>query len=225
VGTLKYPKLNAPDMKFAKNGVGSFSAKIILTGDEAAPLIKRIDELAAQALVEGKAALEEKIASAKGEAKGKAKKALAEFALTDKPYKPCYDDEGEANGNYEFNFKMSSQYTDKDGKVKKLSPTAFDAKGQKLDPMPDIWGGTRARVSGHYNPFATALGAGCALRLAGVKIITLVAGGSGRSADSMGFGGEEEGYSAPERDEFPEGGDDAPSGDGSPTPPPGEEDF
>lgn len=201
LGILKYPKLKEPDMKFAKNGVGSFNAKIILEGEAANAIIKRIDELAESKLAEGIAALEAKLAEAKGPAIGKAKKALAEFGLTDKPYKECFDDQGEPNGSYEFNFKMASQYVDKKDVVHKLFPSVFDAKGKRLNPVPDIWGGTKAYVSGHYNPFATALGAGCALRLSAVKIIDLVSGGQGKSADAFGFGGEEEGYSAPEKEE------------------------
>lgn len=215
VGTLKYPKLNEPDTKFKDTGV--YQTKLVLTADEAAPIVARMEELAKKQLVETTADLEEKIKAAKGEAKGKLKKALAELKIADSPAKPCFDDDGEPNGDIEFNFKMNAQRTDKKtNKVIKMSPKFFDAKGVEIKNIPSVWGGTKARVSAQYVPFYTPVaGCGVALRLSALKIIELVSGGGGTAKDH-GFGDEEEGYAADAaaKSESSTAGDDAGSTDG-----------
>lgn len=216
VGTLKYPKLNEPDTKFKDTGI--YQAKLILTADEAAPIMARMKELTEKQLAETKVELEAKIKDAKGEAKGKAKKALAELVLADSPAKPCFDDEGEPNGDIEFNFKMNAQRTDKKTqKIIKMVPKFFDAKGVEIKNIPQVWGGTKARVSAQYVPFYTQkAGVGVSLRLNALKIIELVSGNSGTAADH-GFGDEEEGYAADAEarsDSTKPAGDDAGSDDG-----------
>lgn len=194
-GILKYPRLNEADYKFKKD-TGEYSTKMIVSGEIADAIRPQIEAVAKQALAEAKAKLEEKVASGKGEEKGKAKKKLAELKLADLPMKPVYNDDGDETGEYELHFKMNASYKNKKEEVVKISPGIFDAKGTKLvgKAIPSIWGGTVARVSAELQPWfmESENKAGCKLRLSGVQVIELKTGG-GKSAGDHGFG-EEEGY-------------------------------
>lgn len=196
-GTAVYPRLNQPDVKFKPEG--EYSAKIRLSEEDAAPLIKQIEELVAAAY----AAEQERLIAA-------GKKAAAKtLKYADKPYKMVMDAEGDETGEVEFNIKMKAQYTRKDGSVVKLEPKLFDA-ATPPNPLPkstQIWGGSQIKVAGELNPFATAIGVGMSLRLSAVQVIKLVSGSGGGDASSFGFGGEEGGFEA-EGSEFNEKSDD-----------------
>lgn len=194
VGTLVWPKLNAPD---EYKGKKSYTAKIRLSAEDSAALIEKIEDELRRYWPIAKAELEKKVADAKtGPDKAKAKKALAEMAEAEKSYKPAYDDEGNETGEYEFNFKMPDHFVStKDKKPVYMKPDLFDAKGQLLKSPPEIWGGTTACVAGEFRPFSMPIGVGVSLRLKAVQIISLASGGGGqRSADSYGFGKQEGGY-------------------------------
>jgi hypothetical protein len=192
IGIAVYPRLNAPDTKYKPEG--EYSAKIRLSEDDAAPLMKRIDELAAAKFDEEKNLLLE----------AKKMSAYKTLKMTDLPYKAVFDSEGEETGEVEFNVKMKAQYTAKDNTVVKMTPRLFDASTppQPLAPSVQIWGGSLIKVAGEFNPFATKIGVGVSLRLSAVQVITLVTGGSkGSDAGSFGFEGEADGYqSAVEKD-------------------------
>lgn len=182
-GTFVFPKLNTPDTKFKAEG--EYQVRLRMGADDAAPIMAKIDEMADAALAEAKAELV------------KAKKGAAAAKLTlakDKPYRPTMDPEtGEETGDIEFNFKMkASGVAAATGKPWERSPKVFSASGAELKgtAIPSIWGGTVGRVSGEYNPFCTAIGAGVSLRLNAVQILSLVTKGGG-DAGTFGFGAEE----------------------------------
>jgi hypothetical protein len=197
-GVLVWPKLKEAD---EYKGKKHYSAKIRLSGELAAPLIAKIDAAIEKSLPDVQAELKAKLAEATtGKAKAAAKKALEELSEASKPYRAAVDNEGEETGEYEFNFKMPDHFKGKNDEPVYIRPDLFDAKGVKLKKVPDVWGGTVARVAGELRPFYTALaGYGVSLRLKGVQIITLASGGGGRDASSYGFGSEE-GYSAEDDD-------------------------
>jgi hypothetical protein len=199
LGTAVYPRLNAPDTKYKPEG--EYSAKIRLSEEAAAPLVKRIDELAAAKFDEEKQRLldEKKMSAAKT------------LKMTDMPYKSVFDAEGNETGEVDFSIKMRAQYTAKDGSTVKMVPRLFDASTppQPLAPSVQIWGGSQIKVAGEFNPFATAIGVGISLRLNAVQVIHLVSGSTkGDSADAYGFEGEADGYqSAVEKDNDAESAD------------------
>lgn len=206
-GTAVYPRLNNADTKYKPEG--EYSAKVRLGEEDAAPLVAKIDSLIEAAY---KAEQEKLVAAGK---KGAAKT----LKYADKPYKSVLDSEGEETGEVEFNIKMKAQYTNKDGKVTKLAPKLFDAKGNALPDSVQIWGGSIIKVAGEFNPFATAIGVGMSLRLSAVQVINLVSSGGG-NADSYGFG-KEDGYEA-EGSEF---ADESSNDEDTAGEPKGDEDF
>lgn len=195
LGTFVYPKLNKPDTKFKKEG--EYALKLRLSAEDSEKFIAQIEEKLAEFWPIARAEAEEKIAKAKtGAEKAKAKKALEDMKEADKSYKPVYDDEGEETGEYEFNIKMPAQFESKKepGKIIKIKPDIFNAKGTLLKNPPDIWGGSTGYIAGEFRPFSTNVGVGISLRLKGVQIMTMSSGGEGRSASAYGFGSHEDGY-------------------------------
>jgi len=196
-GIAVFPRLNDPDTKFVAEG--QYSVRLRLSAEDAQPLIDRIDVLAQEMFDAEKARL------MKGDGKAKAKAKTLKMA--DKAYKEAVDDEGNETGEYEFNFKMKAQYTNKKtSKITKQKPKLFDASGKALPDSVSVWGGSIIKVAAQYMPFATAIGVGVSLRMNAVQVIDLVTSGGG-NAGSYGFG-EEDGYTAPDADETPTGGSD-----------------
>lgn len=187
-GIAKYPRLTEPDTKFNKSGV--FSTKLILSAEDAAPLMEVIDK-------EIEKAYTEKVDKLKADGKA----ALAKKAKrADPPYLAVCDDEGNETGEVEFSFKMNHQFTKKDGTVEKRTPLLFDAKGHKIQGKTSVWGGSEIKVAYQLVPFDSPVaGTGVSARLNAVQIIKLVSG-TGGTASSFGFG-EEEGYEASEDEE------------------------
>jgi len=89
----------------------------------------------------------------------------------------------------------------KKGQKWSRKPMIFDAAGQPMRKVPDIYGGTIGRVRFSLRPyFIKGTGAaGLKLALEAVQIIDLVSGGQ-RSASSCGFEAEE-GYVHSDADE------------------------
>lgn len=191
-GIAIYPWLNKPDTKF--NPEGEYRIRIKLTAEEAQPIMDKLEEAAAKAVVDATAELNEKIATEKGEKLVKAKKALKELKIGDLPAKPDYDDEGNETGYVVINFKLKATRKDKEGNPVKQSPKLFDAAGAELSKSADIWGGSEVKVAGVVNPFymAATNTVGVSLRLNAVQVLKLSSGNSG-DADSFGFG-KEDGY-------------------------------
>lgn len=201
-GTFKFPRLNEPDTKF--NSAGEFSVKLVLSKDEAQPLIDKLKPLHDAANKAGKDAFKAMDAAAKKKAEKAGKKYTLNGFYTEE-----VDEDGEETGNIEFNFKRTASGTvKKTGKAWSVkSIPMFDAKGKVIKVNP--WGGTVGKVSFSVSEYFIpgTLAAGIKLGLEGVQILELVEGGQ-KSAKSLGFG-EEEGYDG--IDDKPEGDE---SGDG-----------
>lgn len=183
-GIAVYPRLNKPDTKFKAEGV--YSVRLRLSAEAAAPIIKQIDAMAAQHLVDTTAMLEAKVEEATGAAKVKLQKEWEKLELSeDKPYRAALDkDTGEETGDFEFNFKMNATFTDRNTKVTKpMAPKLVDAKGNDASGV-QVWGGSEVQIGGYLSPFYVAkTGVGVSLRLSTVRIVKLVSGGG----DSFDF--------------------------------------
>lgn len=219
-GILKYPRLNEADTKFKPTG--EFSTKVVLDNATGKAFTAFITPLHEAAFKKEKAALEAKLAEAKGEAKGKLKKAVGALKMGDLPIKPVYDEDGNETDEFEISLKMNAQVKDKKDptgkKLKPMFPKFFDASGTpiKFEDAPSVWGGTLARVSGFISSYyAAAAGtAGASLRLSAVQIIDLKTGGGGGKAEDHGFGKEEgfeKGDSPAANPAAPKKADDAPA--------------
>jgi hypothetical protein len=184
-GILKYPRLNEPDTKFKAEG--EYSTKLVLTADEAAPLIEKLKTLHAAAVKEGKKAWSE----LKPPVQKKNPFKEVDF------YSDDLDADGNETGNVVFNFKLPATGKDKaTNKTWTNKPALFDGKGTKLPQSVSVWGGSEGRISFEVMPFfVAAVGAGISLRLKAVKIAKLVQGGE-RGAEGYGFGddGDDDGY-------------------------------
>jgi hypothetical protein len=217
IGVFKYPKLNEPDFgnKEYPKPEGQHSVKLILKAadKETKAWLKKLEPHYQAALAAGK----EEFKTLKAETRKKLKK------VTENPlYTELLDQETEEpTGEIEFNIKMDASGTVKKGpragKKWTAKPLIFDSKGIRMHNPPDIWGGTRGRISMELRPyFIPGSGAaGLKLKLVGAKIIDLISAGE-RSADSVGLGGEEDGYGyeEPAEEAGAKGGDDAADGDG-----------
>lgn len=203
-GTAIFPKLNTPDTKFKANG--EFNVKLRLSTEEAQPIIDKYEAELAKTFEGIKAEL------MKGDGKSKAKAKALKLAA-DKPYKAEFDDEtGDETGNVVFNFKMPHRIV-REGKADLLLyPDIFDSKGKQLKSPPEIWGGSKLKVSAELRPFDMPIGVGLSLRLQAVQIIELSTRGS-RDASGYGFGAEEGGFEAEDAPTFPAGDDSEGSGD------------
>lgn len=201
-GAFKFPKLSEPDFgtdEYPKPD-GEFSLKLVGQAD-AADVKKMIAELAplhAAAVEKGKKLFKElPIAT---------RKKLGELKVNPL-FTEVYDKETEEpTGEIEFKFAMkhSGEYKKgpKAGKRWTRKPDIFDAKGNKMNPAPQIWGGTIGRVAfeigtdqdGDPGYFIKGTGAaGLKLGLNAARILDLVSGGS-REASDYGFDDEEDGY-------------------------------
>lgn len=197
-GTFQFPALSKPDYgneKFPKPA-GEYKVSLVLTEDEAQPLIDKLTKEYEKAI---EAAEEEFEKLPIG-----SRKKLKEVTRNDL-FSTEYDkDTEEPTGNLIFKFKMTASGKNKKGDAWTRKPSVFDAKGTVLKNVPNIWGGTIGKVSFQASPyFIPGTGAaGLSLRLQAVQVIDLVSEGS-RSASSFGFGAEA-GYEASSDEEFPE---------------------
>jgi hypothetical protein len=177
-GVSKYAWLTKPDTKFDKDG--HFKVNLIVSAEEAQPLIQQIDaEMKKSAEI----------------AKEKNKKAVK---MANPPYETETDDTGAETGNIEFKFKRKAQIIASDGKVIPFKVAIFDSSGT---PMTDtnVWSGSKMKVSAELVHWYTAMaGAGVSLRLRAVQITELVEGGSD-NASGYGFDKVDNGYVAPEK--------------------------
>lgn len=155
-GVALYPWLSTPDTKF--NEEGEYKVSLVLSKTAAQPLIDQINAVFA-------ANLKEEMKKQKGK----------ELKTANPPYSDQLDDAGQPTGNVILRFKSKAAY----------KPAIFDAKGNVVVDS-NIWAGSEIRVNGSIAPYYTSMvGAGVALRLRAVQIITLVEGSS--SADRFGF--------------------------------------
>lgn len=198
-GVFRYPKLNEPDYgtKDFPKPDGEYSVRLILTEAEAEPFLKKLQPV-----------LDEAVADAEEKFKAlpvATRKKLKEVTVNDL-YQIEYDPETEEpTGNFVFKFAMRASGTTKAGKKWERKPVIFDAKGKKLTPVPQIWGGTEGKAAIEARPyFIAGTGiAGLKLSLNAVQIIELVSGG-GRDAEGYGFG-EEDGFEADDNEDTDNG--------------------
>lgn len=121
------------------------------------------------------------------------------------------DKEGNETGMVLINASMKAEYKDRQtGKIKKLSPKFFDARGQKIGNVPEIWGGTTARLG--LDLMATCREAdkawGVGFFLDAVFILDLKGPGA-RDASAYGFQADEGGYAYNGADAADDDDDDA----------------
>lgn len=190
-GTFRYPALVTPDFgtkEYPKDS-GEFKVVLILTQEEAAPLIAKLTPIFEEAVTDGQSEFDK--------LKVEARKKLKELKVNDF-YSTEYDKETEEEtGNLLFKFAMTaSGKSKKDGSVWNRKPALFDAKGKPLVGVKNIWGGSVGKVSFDAAPYfiAGTGAAGLKLRLNAAQIIELVEGGN-KSSEGYGFG-EEDGYEA-----------------------------
>lgn len=194
-GISVYPKLIEPDTKFNKDGV--YSVRVKFSKEDEDALIAELTALANEAYA--------------AERKEKKKKTLKR---AENPWKPevekVYDDEGtviEENetGFMLFNFKLKAQVKSKTGKIIHMKPRLYDAKGVYIGNVEglSIGGGSEIKVAFTVRPFMTdTIGFGISLQIQGVQVIKLVEFGA-KSAESMGFGVEKDGFDGSSGGEAP----------------------
>lgn len=213
--TFRYPKLTEPDYgneEYPKPQ-GEYSVGLILSAEEAKPLIDKLQPVHDKAVEEGRVKFDN--------LNVQQRKKLKELSINPLFIEEFDKETEEPTGNVIFKIKMAaSGKNKKTGKEWKRKPTIFDAKGQVIKNPPAIWGGTIGKVSFEAAPyFITGTGtAGVGLYLNAVQIIELRSGGGG-DAESYGFGEEdgfqyEEDQTPAEKEGFASSGEDE-----------GEEDF
>jgi hypothetical protein len=187
-GKANYPWLNKPDTKF--NPDGEFKCNLIVPAKQAKAFIKLIDEEAEKAIAEAKENIIRKAT------KANAKKAKAEadkIKEGDKPYTEEVDEDGEPTGNIIFKTKQRAKIKTKKGdEFDKVIPI-FDAEGTRIQA--NVGGGSTLKLNvelAYYYVPASKI-AGVSLRLQAAQVFELVEFG-GSSADSFGFGTDEDGY-------------------------------
>lgn len=199
-GTFRYPKLVEPDYgneKFPKPD-GEYKVDLILSAEDAKPLIDKLQPLHDQALQDAQVEFDKLPVKTRKEFEKKG----VTGPVANSFFSEIYDEETEEpTGDVYFRVKMkASGKNKKTGKVWKRKPAIFDAKGKPMVNPPDIWGGSTGKVSFEVVPYfiAGTAAAGLRLSLSAAQIIDLRSGGGG-NADSYGFG-EEEGYEYDESD-------------------------
>jgi hypothetical protein len=188
-GTKEYPKPN-----------GEYSIQARLKADDklTKALIEQLQPLFNEAIEEGKKAFKELKVDARK--KLEAKNGKGGIQVNDL-FTTLYDQETEEpTGEIKFKFAMaaSGEFKDKaTGKSKRWTakPNIFDAKGQPIVKVPELWGGSEGIVAFSARPyFIAGTGAvGLKLKLLAAQLLKLVQGG-GRDASGYGFGQEEGGY-------------------------------
>jgi len=151
-GVALYPWLTKPDTKY--NAEGEYKVNLVLSKEEAKPLIKTINDV-----------FEENL---KAEMKKQKKK---DIKAANPPFSEQLDDDGKPTGNLIFKFKSKAAY----------KPAIFDAQNNPLVDPP-IWGGSEIKVNAALYPYASPMnGAGVSLKIRAVQVIRLVEGSEGAS--------------------------------------------
>lgn len=192
----RFPKIDKPDYgtKEFPKPKGEYSIQAIAKADD--PLIKafldKLKPLYEQAISEGKDAFAKlKVDSRKKLQKDNGKEGIKVNDL----FTALYDQETEEpTGEIVFKFAMAASGERKDKSKWTAKPRVFDAKGQPITTIPEIWSGSEGIVAFSARPyFIPGTGAvGLKLRLQAAQLLKLVQGG-GRDAAGYGFG-EEDGY-------------------------------
>ena len=188
-----YPKvLGEPDTKFKPEGVWSVKAKFASRNEPGVDAMLQKFEATIEAAKELAKADKDYLAGLKK--KGK------KLAECDRSF---FIDED--TGEVTVNFKMTaSGKSKKTGKEWTRRPGVFDVRGAVVPQDTKLGSGSTLKASYTFEPFYTALGYGCSIRLEAIQIIKLVEWGSG-NAESYGFANEDAGEDGDE-----EGSDEAP---------------
>jgi len=201
--SLKFPKLHAPDYgtKEYPKPLGEYSTRAVMKADD--PVTQRFIATLQPMYEEAMDWAAEEFKKLKVEIR-KQKGSVQQNPL----FSTLYDKETEEpTGEIEFKFSMPASGIRNKGKADESTwtakPSIFDARGNPLSKVPEMWSGTIGKVNfevglnkdglpGYFIPGTAA--AGLKLKLKGVQIIELRTGGS-RNASDFGFE-EEEGYEA-----------------------------
>jgi len=201
-GIAVFPKLNEPDYEFNPGGVWSSKLKYNLDDEGTQELWDWLEERHAAAY---EAYIASKVTSETPVPKGMYKTAALakkKIPVADKPHVMLEDDDGEPTNEFTVNFKRVYHVITKDKREFYFTPKFFDAANKRIKNVPQIWGGSKLKVTYNCNDWGTPkLGGGISLRLVNVQIIDLVNADNGDGGDS-GFG-EEEGYT--NEDDFDSG--------------------
>lgn len=183
-GRFKFPKLNEPDNY--KNELRFASGLIVAPDDPGVPeFIEKLEGIR-----------DAEIEKIKKELTEAGKSGLAKKVKPREVYHLDTDKEGNETGDLLFKVKMRHEVkSKKTGKIIKLRPLFFDARGNQMSKVPPIWGGTVGRFGVLPLPYQHPSDGtvGVALRLDAVFIIDLMTRGQ-RDASYYGFTPEEGGY-------------------------------
>lgn len=193
-GIFAFPALHAPDYGkepyLKPNGV--YKVSLIMDKDDPATqaFLEALKPHYEEAIAEGEEAFKQlPVASRKKHGK-----------INVNPlYIDRFDKETEEpTGEIEFRCAMDASGEFKTGPKKgekwTRKPLVFDAKGNRIKDVPEVWGGTEGKLRVQLRPYFVGGTAtvGLKLGLLAAQIIHLVEGGE-RSAEGFGFG-EEEGF-------------------------------
>lgn len=189
---------------------GEYSVDVVLTPEQAKPLIAKFEELAK---IEGIAASKDdkfKLALKKARSKAKDDKLMPGKTL---PIVPELDAEGNETGNFVARCKQKGQYTRKDQSIQNVVITIVDSNRKPMKA--NLGKGSLVRVATAVVPYFSAglLKYGVSLRIEGVQVIELVEYRGGADVNTM-FNDEEGGYVADQSTAVADG-------DGSPAGPAG----
>lgn len=163
-GTAVYPRLNAPDTKFDKDGVYSVDLEMDPNSKDGSAFLSSLRKAADDAY------------KAECEKRGGKKLKRSELPIKE-------TDEG----NVRIKFKLKAKAGNED-KSWAQKPMLFDAQGNALQNPPNIGSGSTIRVSFEVIPYFTAMvGAGVSLRMKAVQILDLKEYVPGDSFDAYGF--------------------------------------
>ncbi len=184
-GEIRYYFLNKPKTQF--NPEGTLECLLVLTREEAAPLIEQLSAILDETFEEKHSELE---------AKGKEYKAKAKTLVKAAFYKPEYDEEGEETGRLIFKFKQNRIVRNKAGQEFIHKVIHLLGNGQEFTPGSDFCpaNGCKVRlnieVAPYYTPKDNAVGV--TLRPKVVKFLTYVPYAGGVPSDMMGEEDESE---------------------------------
>lgn len=181
-GIANWPRLNAPDTKYDKDG--KYTCKLILDGNDPAvqAFVARLEKMRDDFF-------DAEVARLKSEKKA----GLAAELGKDPVVKVERDQEtGEETGRLILSASLKASGTRDNGEVWTQSPDIFDARGTQLKNPPLIYGGTELKLSIEFDAFIKQDSKKAALsaKLKAAQIIKLVTAG-GRDFSGYGFQAED----------------------------------
>ena len=176
IGTAKFPYLVKPDTKFDERG--TYKVDLIITPKEAA-VIKSVAT---------------KLATSFKKDDVESNPARKKWGL----HLPLLDDtnqDGEDTGQKVARFKQAASIRTRDGRDISKSILLFDSQGNRLTDI-NPYSGTKMSVAYTMSAYANPTGKtyGVTFRLVAAQIIELVEGGTGMSAESLGFTNQTDGF-------------------------------